>query len=70
MRNMLKSKKLLKKIILIIILLYTLSILINQQKTLNSYKVEQEYIAEKIEENTQYNKALRSEEHTSELQSH
>lgn len=62
MRNMLKSKKILKKIVLIIILLYILSVLINQQKTLNSYKAEQEYIAEKIEENTEYNKALLSKQ--------
>ena len=52
--KILKSKKLYKKVLFIIIGLYIISIFVNQQKTLDSYKNNQEYYAKQIQEQTEY----------------
>ena len=54
MKNLLKPKK----IIFVIIILYFAITFINQQKTINAYKVEQAYYEEKIEEQKEYNETL------------
>lgn len=52
------KNKLLVKIAMIILIIYALFTFINQQKTLNSYKTEEAYIASKISEQQQYNETL------------
>lgn len=56
--KILKSKKFYKKILFIIIGIYIISIFINQQKTLDSYKNNQEYYAKQIQEQTEYKESL------------
>ena len=56
--KILKSKKFYKKVLFIIIGLYIISIFINQQKTLDSYKNNQEYYAKQIQEQTEYKESL------------
>lgn len=56
--KILKSKKLYKKVFFIIIGLYIISIFVNQQKTLDSYKNNQEYYAKQIQEQTEYKESL------------
>lgn len=56
--KILKSKKFLKKILFIIIGVYIISIFIGQQKTLDSYKNNQEYYAKQIQEQTEYKESL------------
>lgn len=51
-------KKLVKRIVIVSIFIYILCILINQQKTLNSYKSTQAYYHEQIEEQSEYQKKL------------
>jgi len=53
-----KFKRLFKLILGSIIAIYVLCIFINQQKILNSYNKEQKYIAEKIQEQTEYKQEL------------
>lgn len=55
-----KFKRLFKLILGSAIAIYVLCIFINQQKVLNSYKKEQEYIAGKIQEQTEYRQELSS----------
>lgn len=59
MKNILKNKKILKKIIYIAIAVYVLYILINQQKVLNSYKSAQEYYQNEIQTKLAYQESLR-----------
>lgn len=56
--KILKSKKFYKKVLFIIIGLYIISIFVNQQKTLDSYKNNQEYYAKQIQEQTEYKESL------------
>lgn len=58
MKNLFKNKKIYKIILISGIILYTFCIFIGQQKTLNSYKNEQEYISKKIKEQTDYKETL------------
>lgn len=59
MKNILKGKKILKKFIYIAIALYVLSIFINQQKVLNSYKSEQGYYQDEIQTKLAYQESLK-----------
>ena len=58
MRKFFKGKKIYKIIIILAILVYFVYILFSQQKTLNSYKTEQEYISEQIQEQEEYKEKL------------
>lgn len=51
--------KLIKKVCIIGIAIYVISIFINQQKTLNSYKTSQEYYQEEIETKLAYQETLK-----------
>ena len=53
-----KSKQFYKKLLILLIGIYVLSIFINQQKTLDSYKNNQEYYAKQIKEQTEYKESL------------
>lgn len=55
-----KFKRLFKLILGSIAAIYVISVFINQQKVLNSYNKEQEYVAEKIQEQTEYKQELSS----------
>lgn len=55
-----KFKRLFKLILGSVIAIYVLCIFINQQKVLNSYNKEQKYVAEKIQEQTEYKQELSS----------
>ena len=58
MKKKLNYKKIIKKLILICIIAYVFIILLNQQKTLNSYSKEKEYYASKVDELEEDNKTL------------
>ena len=58
MINFFIKYKFLKKIIIICLIVYSASIFINQQKTLNSYSNEKQYLSSKIEEKKEDNKTL------------
>lgn len=58
MKNILKNKKIYKNLLFIIIGCYVAVIFIQQQQTLNSYKVAQEYSSQKLEEEKEYNESL------------
>lgn len=58
MKKKLNYKKIIKKLILICIIAYVFIILLNQQKTLNSYSKEKEYYASKVDELKEDNKTL------------
>ena len=49
---------LIKKICLIVFLIYIFVVLVNQQQTLNSYQSQKEYYAAQIEEAQEYNETL------------
>lgn len=51
--------KLIKKVCIIGIAIYVISIFVNQQKTLNSYKTSQEYYQEEIETKLAYQETLK-----------
>lgn len=53
-----KKNNLIKKICLMCVLIYVFIILLNQQKTLASYKSQQQYYKDKIDIAKQYNKTL------------
>lgn len=55
-----KFKRLFKLILGSVLAIYVLCIFINQQKVLNSYNKEQKYVAEKIQEQTEYKQELSS----------
>lgn len=58
MKKLIKSKKILKMVIVLIGIIYFICIFINQQKTLNSYKSEQQYISEQIQQQQEYKDKL------------
>lgn len=58
MKNVIKSKKILKIALFLGIAIYVICIFINQQKTLISYNNEQKYISEKINEQKEYKETL------------
>jgi len=58
MKRILQIKKLCKKLIFIGLAIYISFVFINQQKTLNSYKSEQQYYAKQIEEQNKYQESL------------
>lgn len=60
MKNILKNN-LIKKICLLVFMIYVSVIIINQQKTINSYNSQQEYYSEQIKNAKQYNQTLISE---------
>lgn len=55
-----KFKRLFNLILGSTVAIYVLCIFINQQKVLNSYNKEQNYIAEKIQQQTEYKQELSS----------
>ena len=55
-----KFKRLFNLILGSIITIYVLCIFVNQQKVLNSYNKEQDYIVEKIQQQTEYKQELSS----------
>ncbi len=58
MKNVFRNKKIFKVIIILIVLSYFIYILINQQKTINSYKSEQDYVSSQIQEQQEYKNEL------------
>ena len=60
MKNIFKNK-FVKKLCLIVFLIYISVIIINQQRTINSYNSQQEYYQAKIKDAQSYNKTLLSE---------
>ena len=57
MKNFLK-KNVIKKLCIIIFLIYVIVIFVNQQKTLNSYNSQKNYYSQKISDAEEYNKTL------------
>ena len=53
-----KSKQFYKKLLILLIGIYVISIFVNQQKTLDSYKNNQAYYAKQIQEQTEYKESL------------
>ncbi len=53
-----KKRKIIINIAMIVLIVYFIITFISQQKKLNSYKTEQEYVASKIEEQEKLNKTL------------
>ena len=51
-------KKHIRRIILILIIIYIMYIFVNQQMTLNSYRTSQAYYKEQIEKQKKYNEDL------------
>jgi len=60
MIKLLRTKKIYKKLLFLAILIYVLYIFIGQQKTLNSYKNNEEYYISKIKEQEEYKENLMS----------
>ncbi len=58
MKNVFRNKKILKVIIILIVLSYFIYIIVKQQTTLNSYKAEQDYVSEQIQEQQEYKNEL------------
>ena len=58
MKSIFRNKKIFKVIIILIVLSYFIYILINQQKTINSYKSEQDYVSSQIQEQQEYKNEL------------
>lgn len=58
MKKKIDIKKIIKLIIAVIIGIYAICIFMRQQKTLNSYKVSQEYYAMQISEQEKYKEEL------------
>lgn len=56
--KILKSKKFYKNILFILITIYIVNIFVNQQKTLDSYKNNQQYYANQIKQETEYKETL------------
>lgn len=52
------KKKLIKKLCLIVFMIYVTVIFVNQQQTLNSYQAQKEYYAMQIEQAEEYNETL------------
>lgn len=62
MKKKSNNKKLIKKICFIVVGIYAMCIFINQQKTLNSYKLSQKYYQEQINEKLAYQESLKETE--------
>ena len=62
MKKKTNNKKLIKKICFIVVGIYAMCIFINQQKTLNSYKLSQKYYQEQINEKLAYQESLKETE--------
>lgn len=58
MNKKIKIKKVYKKIIFIVIFIYVACIFINQQRTLDAYKANQEYYEAQIKQETEYKESL------------
>lgn len=58
MRKKINKSKFLTTILFLILVVYVISIFITQQKTLNSYKNEQKYISEQINQQDEYKQSL------------
>ena len=58
MKNVFRNKSILKVIIIFIVLSYFIYVIINQQKTLNSYKSEQSYVSSQIQDQQEYKNEL------------
>ena len=58
MKKRINIKKNYKRIFFIVIFIYVACIFINQQKTLNAYKANQEYYAAQIKQETEYKETL------------
>ena len=58
MKNFLKNKKFYKNLLLVAVVCYIAVIFIEQQQTLNSYRTAQEYNAQKLEEEKEYQESL------------
>lgn len=58
MKNLLKNKKIYKRLLILVVIGYVSSIFISQQKTLNAYRNGQEYNAQKLIEEQKYNESL------------
>ena len=58
MKNVFRNKKILKVIIILIVLSYFIYIIVKQKTTLNSYKSEQDYVSEQIQEQQEYKNEL------------
>ena len=58
MKNVFRNKKILIVIIILIVLSYFIYIIVKQQTTLNSYKSEQDYVSEQIQEQQEYKNEL------------
>ncbi len=58
MKNVFRNKKILKIIIFLVALSYFIYIIVNQQKTLNSYKSEQSYVSSQIQDQQEYKNEL------------
>lgn len=58
MKNIFKSKKLYKNLLLLVVIGYIAVIFMEQQTTLDSYRAEQEYNAQKLEEEKEYQESL------------
>lgn len=56
-----KKKKLYKRLLIILVLIYVIFTISNQQKVLNQYKENSKELASKIEEQQTYNEELISE---------
>ncbi|MBQ9298353.1 MAG: septum formation initiator family protein [Clostridia bacterium] len=56
--RILKSKKFYKNLFIIALAIYILGIFISQQRTLDSYKNNQEYYAKQIQEQIEYKESL------------
>lgn len=57
MKNILKGK-VIKKLALIVFMIYAVIVFVNQQNTLNSYQAQKEYYSLQIEEAEEYNATL------------
>ena len=57
MKNNLKGK-VIKKLALIVFMIYAVIVFVNQQNTLNSYQAQKEYYSLQIEEAEEYNATL------------
>jgi len=58
MRNLLKNKKLYKRLLILVLLIYAGYIFINQQNTISSYKTAEKYYADQITVKSAYSDSL------------
>ncbi len=58
MKKKINFKKIIKLIFIALIAIYVIYVFINQQKTLNSYRLTQDYYATEIDKQTKYKEEL------------